>query len=342
MKIRSWKRCGALAALFVVLLSSSSAIAQESASTRTGSFFGELKELMRSPGLTDFVQSKLGAAPGNMRPLRSFPSPQQQGFFEPARRDRYNPAPIPSYTPAPGSSYAGNIQNDRRDFGGSPSPTAFRALVPAETRLLARYDIAVLIDRSGSMSTQDCPSPYAPGMSVSRWQWCRDQTAYLARETRNLSKSITVVPFANKAQRFEGSTPADIHGIFAATAPGGATNLAAALKGELNRYFEAREAGIRVRPLMIAVISDGVPSSKSAVRKAITEATRRMTSPDEIRISFFQVGGDYEGTRFLHELDRELVNDGAATDIVRTSDFSQLMYTGLPAALAGSLADRRY
>ncbi len=345
MKIAKPWRGGFIAALACLLLSNSIALAQSpSSSVRSqgGSFLGELKDMLHSPALSSFVQSKVvpGLRDSQWRDLPLNLQPQQG----PVPDNYYRPRQTKPYYSDRNPYHGENSYNDNAS-GDTPSgnaPAAFRTLLPREVRALGRYDISVLIDRSGSMSTQDCPSPYSPDMAISRWDWCREQTAYLARETSSLSRTITVVPFANKAQRFEHATAADIHGIFSMTSPRGSTNLAGALKIELETYIQAKEAGIRMRPLMIAVISDGVPSSKAAVKRVIADATRRLSNPDEIRITFLQVGTDDSGTRFLQELDRDLLDEGAVADIVKTRDFNQLLYTGLPAALASSLSDRAF
>ncbi|MBY0549215.1 MAG: VWA domain-containing protein [Candidatus Obscuribacterales bacterium] len=317
-------------------LSPLAAIGQESTSARTGGgFMGELKEFLTSPALNQYVRTKV--APGYGTPAY-VPGYAAGGW-------QATPPVRPSYpSPSRFSAYATEsaapmmTADPRRDSG---SPAAFRTLLPAEARSLGRYDISVLIDRSGSMTTHDCPSPYS-GAPISRWNWCREQTAYLARETNALSRGITVVPFATDFKRYERANVRDIHNIFAMSTPGGGTNLAEALKNELDTYFYEKENGRRNRPLMIAVISDGAPSSKNAVKKAIKEATKKMTRPDEIKITFLQVGNEQGGANFLRELDFDLAHQGARTDIVGARDFRQLLYTGLPAALAASVSDRPY
>lgn len=327
-----------LSATFVALSPPLAAIGQESTTSANtgGGFLGELKEFFNSPALNQYVRTKVApniySAPTYGVPgygagaLQSAPSERSRG----AR-------PHPAY--ASDTGIPGMSADLRRDAVGAP--TAFRALLPTEARLLGRYDISVLIDRSGSMTTHDCPSPYSRE-PISRWNWCREQTAYLAREAGLLSRGITVVPFATDFKRYERASVRDIHNIFAMSTPGGGTNLAEALKNELDTYFYEKENGRRNRPLMIAVISDGAPSSKGAVKKAIKEATRRMTRPDEIKITFLQVGNEQGGSNFLRELDSDLASQGARTDIVGARDFRQLLYTGLPAALAAFVSDRPY
>lgn len=331
----------------------SGALAQGASSSvqSNGSFFCELKNMIQSPAFTNFVQSKFG--PGSrsgqwqQQQQQAFPAADQfSGQYSQTYSNQYDNQYTGRY-PASNSNWqtGGGFRSSRSDNGAaynSNTPTAFRALLPQEARALGRYDISVLIDSSASMSTTDCPSPFFPGRAISRWEWCREQTSYLARATSSLSSNITIVPFSNKFRRFEHARAADIPAIFNNTTPGGSTNLADALKGELQHYVQLKEAGYATHPLMIAVISDGVPNSKGAVKKAIAEATRHMTNPDEIKITFLQVGTDSSGTRFLQELDRDLMNEGASADIVRTRDFNQLVYSGLPAALAMSLSERAY
>jgi hypothetical protein len=339
-------RAIAVVALLVCLLSPTpSAIAQgASSNVGGGGFLGELRNVVTSPQFGQFIRTTVGSRLGNRQPAPPYYGNANRNFV-PYQGQPYPSSPNQSW-PYQSSPYQGTAVQDfsrgNDSYQSSASPTAFRALVPSEARALGRYDISVLIDRSGSMTEQDCPSPYSPGMAISRWDWCREQTSYLARETSALSRAITIVPFSSRSQRYENARPSDIHGIFSMTSPGGGTNLAGALQEELEYYQQGKAAGVRTRPLMIAVISDGVPSSKASVKRAIIDATRRMTRPDEIQITFLQVGTANSGNKFLAEVDHELMSEGATADIVSARDFRQVMYAGLPSALASSLSDRRY
>lgn len=222
-------------------------------------------------------------------------------------------------------------------FGASDNGmTITKKLAPAELQQLSHFDLSVLIDRSGSMNTRDCPDIFSgKNRALSRWEWCREQTAMLARQTAGaLPAGITVVPFSSKAVRYENASPQVINNIFNATSPEGSTNLADALRLEFDRYFQDRDAGFRSRPLMIAVITDGVPDSKGAVRRVIEEATQRMNSPQEIRICFFLIGDDRAGEDFVDELVDSFDNNNSRVQMIVRHPFAEVNQVGLPRSLA--------
>jgi uncharacterized protein YegL len=230
-------------------------------------------------------------------------------------------------------------------FSPPASPITFtKHLSPAELRELSRFNISVLIDKSGSMASRDCPNEIAPGRYVSRWEWCREQSANLARQTAQaMPAGITVVPFAADWQRFTNVRPEGINSVFNTALPGGSTNLAGALQSELDRYFRDRDSGYAQHPLMIAVITDGVPDDKSAVRQVIREATEQMRRPDEIKIVFFVIGQDRNGAEFVNELadgqkEPDYSQAGAAEpfNIVYEHSFAEVTHTGLARSLASS------
>jgi hypothetical protein len=186
------------------------------------------------------------------------------------------------------------------------------------------------------MNTRDCPDPYTGDYGgISRWEWCREQTAMLARQAAAaLPDGITVVPFSSKSVRYENVSPQSINNIFNTTSPEGSTNLAGALKNEFERYFQDRDAGLRSRPLMIAVITDGVPDSKGAVRKVIEEATRRMVKAGEIRICFFLIGDDHSGADFVDELVDSFDANPSNIHMIVRHPFAEVNQVGLARSLA--------
>ncbi len=216
--------------------------------------------------------------------------------------------------------------------------TISKQLQPAELQLLGRYDINVLIDKSSSMTSKDCSDPFLPGRTVSRWQWCKDQTTMLSQETANgLSSGISVVPFSNKWTRFDNVSPQAINAIFQRDYPQGSTDLAAALRAQLDQYFQERKLGIRKRPQMIAIITDGVPDSRNLVYQVVRQAAQKMQNPNEIRIVFFLIGQDQKGLDFVSELESKLSYDGFPNSIVRAHSFAEVNQLGLPRSLAYSL-----
>ena len=286
--------------------------------------------------------------------------PQPVGGFQPGRSNMIYTGPHPGfYSLEQGAALGGtdydpsllsrtNMADSNSAAGRNPvysgaAPSFPRELImkkhldPSELRQLSCFDISVLIDRSASMATQDCPGDIAPGRFISRWQWCKEQSAMLSHETAGaMPAGITIIPFADNWQRFAGVSPAGINGIFAAETPAGSTNLAGALQAELDRYFVERDRGYRQRPFMIAVITDGVPDSKTAVRRVIREAVRQMSRPDEIKIVFFLIGQDENGADFVDELAGRMKDEFVPLNIISQHSFREVHQIGLARSLASS------
>lgn len=134
-----------------------------------------------------------------------------------------------------------------------------------ELRRLSKYDISVLIDSSGSMRKQDCEPLNVFLMNerfISRWEWCKEQTSILSQEVEGVFPSgISVTTFASHAWRHPNVPPSAINDIFNNVIPDGATRLDYAFDQELGAYFSEKALGGRKKPLLIAVITDGGPSS---------------------------------------------------------------------------------
>jgi hypothetical protein len=73
------------------------------------------------------------------------------------------------------------------------------------------------------------------------------------------------------------------------------------------------------------------------VEDTIEDATRQMRSPDEVVITFLQIGEDLEGNDFLSRLDAHMPG---RYDIVDTKTFNQVQSLGLKEALVDSLTER--
>ncbi|HAN45683.1 MAG TPA: hypothetical protein DCQ32_03930, partial [Cyanobacteria bacterium UBA8156] len=90
---------------------------------------------------------------------------------------------------------------------------------------LEQYDIAVLLDRSGSMSTRDCPN------QKSRWEYTRENVeAVVARATQIDQDGIDLVVFGSRVKTYSQVTPAKIDQIYAEVEPMGSTATDEALK----------------------------------------------------------------------------------------------------------------
>jgi uncharacterized protein YegL len=216
-------------------------------------------------------------------------------------------------------------------FAGSASQlfTIGRPLNRNEVNLLSNYDVAVIIDKSGSMQTQDCPG------GLSRWDFCREQLLNLTSQAGSAFRSgITVALFSSDYRIFNNVNFAAVPAIFEANYPDGGTYLANPLKEILSTYFAQRDrnrAGqVPTRPLLVEIITDGEPSDKGALIRVICDATQKMTSGREVNIQFLQIGHDNEGGRVLNELQTRLVpDDGAQYGIVNVEPFQAVLNEGL-------------
>lgn len=177
---------------------------------------------------------------------------------------------------------------------------------------LKNLDIEFLVDKSGSMLTNDCPG------GKSRWDFSQETTKALASLAERFDPDgITVVPFAGQFKVYEGTTAAKVSQIYQENNPGGSTNTAAVLKNRLDAYF-ARKAKGGAKSTCMFVMTDGAPDDQQAVANVIIAATKQMDADEELAISFLQVGLDPEASRFLEWLDDGLVAKGAKFDIVDT------------------------
>lgn len=256
-------------------------------------------------------------------------------------------AGMPVQQSVPGSAMP--IQQMEMPRGASPA--FVKQLAPREVSVLSSRDIIVLVDRSGSMQEKDCP-PQRYGLQfltrwgqplepISRWDWCENEMMRFSNLTSGfLRQGMKVVMFASDQTSYSNVRLHQIAQIFHRNYPSGSTNAAPALKAQLDWYFQNRvNARQNTRPVAIAIITDGLPNNTRALKKAIVDATRSMQRPDEIAITFLQVGNDRNGIKLAHELDDDLVRQGAMFDIVDSKDFSELLQIGLARALVDSITE---
>ncbi len=177
------------------------------------------------------------------------------------------------------------------------------------TEELAKYDIIILIDKSGSMSDDD-------GTGKTRWDSAQEQTNAWAREAQKWdTDGITVGFFNNSFKLHENVTPQAVKDIFAEHKPGGSTDTDKVLDYVLNQ----RPAP---KPILVFVITDGGAQDQANVAKVIAKKTNNMKVDEECGIQFLQIGKDPAATKFLQFLDDELVSKyGAKFDIVDTNTF---------------------
>lgn len=206
----------------------------------------------------------------------------------------------------------------------------------SRVQLLSDYDIELIVDSSSSMNEDDCPG------GLSRWNWCGMQATDLARQISPFARrGLTITTFAAKYYVFENSSPSGIAELFSNKFFRIGTRLAEPLDNRLNAFFSRRRPGSK--PLLIAVITDGLPHPKEEPQMVINtliQASHQMNSPNEVTVVFFQIGADdLKGRAFLSYLDTSLVSQGARFDMVRTIPFNHLMQVGLSQSLVESIQE---
>jgi len=226
------------------------------------------------------------------------------------------------------------------------------SLLAAELSQLNTHDVVLIIDKSYSMAKLDCGSASLNQQvdqsnldehstsRLSRWQWCHQQTLDLAEKTRGvMADGITVVLFSHDSIVYNDVDAKTVQTIFSQYKPEGGTKTSVALKTQLDQYFERKQRlGNHAKPLLVAIITDGCPDEPFKLRDAIIDCTQQMTTPNEISITFLQIGNDPDGSKFLQRLNSGL--DKAQFDIVNVIPFTEMRKIGLARALVSVVATR--
>jgi uncharacterized protein with von Willebrand factor type A (vWA) domain len=203
-----------------------------------------------------------------------------------------------------------------------------------KSTMLDKRDYTLIIDKSGSMSNID------RGTTKSRWEIVKESTLALARKCDQLDPDgITVYLFSGKFKRFDHVSAAKVEQIFQENDPMGGTNLTSVLQDAINQFFQRKKAGQSKAGETILVITDGEPDDRRSVFEIIIEATRRLSSDEELAISFIQVGSDTSATDFLKSLDDKLQSIGANYDIVDTITLSDMEDMTLAEVLLSAISD---
>jgi uncharacterized protein with von Willebrand factor type A (vWA) domain len=201
--------------------------------------------------------------------------------------------------------------------------------------MLENRDYTLIIDKSGSMATQDQKG------GRSRWFAAQESTLALASKCEQFDPDgITIYLFSGKFKRYENVTSSIVGQIFKENDPSGTTDLASVLKHATDDYLQRKAAG-QTKPNgeTILVVTDGEPDDRKAVMKVIIEASRRIDRDEELAISFIQVGTDPQATRFLKVLDDELQSAGAKFDICDTITMEDMEDLSLSEVLLNAIND---
>lgn len=178
---------------------------------------------------------------------------------------------------------------------------------------LSKYDFIVLVDKSGSMNEQDVNGQ-------SRYSAAQEATENVARVMAQYDSDGIDVGFFNQSiQWYEGVGPEKVRQLFAENRPDGGTDTAQAVQKGFDKHFRTG------KPTIIAVITDGTPSNKDALRTAIVNAANKIKSDGDLAVTFLQVGNDSGAAEYLRQLDDDLQSRYKANfDIVDTKRLDQI------------------
>ena len=193
---------------------------------------------------------------------------------------------------------------------------------------LVQYNIELIIDRTRSMSLVDGTN------GMSKMEWCHRQVQDLAQRLKPFQKTVTVTTFNTTFQTYPDCSLDSVERIYAETRPDGNTDLVDPLMARLDAAAAIWHIG--AKRTLIAVITDGlpnVPKDTTVVDRTLIDYTSHMRNPDEVVVTFLQIGDTFDGRDFCQRLDNDLVRQGAKYDIVNTVDFAHLKVEGLVNAL---------
>lgn len=220
----------------------------------------------------------------------------------------------------------------------------------AELSRLSGYDVVLIVDKSYSMARVDCPSHAVDSShKISRWDWCRQQMVNLSKNSAGVwPDGMRLVLFSSKVVSIDNANATSVEAAFDENKPDGATRTAQALNAEFERYFNLRDEEARagetehIRPLLIAVITDGAPNDPKDVVAKIADATHRMSRPQEIAVTFLQVGNDCRAAHFFDDLKTGPLATQAKYDIVTTRTFADLSRVGLQSGLLDAVNPKQH
>ncbi|MDR3615443.1 MAG: VWA domain-containing protein [Candidatus Obscuribacterales bacterium] len=192
------------------------------------------------------------------------------------------------------------------------------------------HDVVLILDKSGSMSARDC-------MGLSRWDWVGKQSNKLAQAAQEASSELTLILFSSDFRVFEHVNPATLPNVFRQVGPGGGTVLGGPLDIAFKHYFNSRAANPNVKPLIIVIITDGLPSDFFEVRQRIVEAANATVRDGEISITIMLIGMR-SGAGIMEELDSGL---NTRRDIVNLVEFDRVLNQGVKSALSDALSGRQ-
>jgi Mg-chelatase subunit ChlD len=208
-----------------------------------------------------------------------------------------------------------------------PRKRSYKSIVD----VLENHDLGLIVDRSGSMSTRDCPG------GLSRWDWCCQEATQLAEAASQASSSIDASIFNVSYLTYKHISPAQIPQIFATNQPAGGTEPAYALMEQMEDYFNSK----RAKPLTIVIVTDGLPNNCRNIAQVLQDESKKIKYQGEITITFLLIGTEVDDVRLRSMIGlapNSTVKNGGFVDIV---NFSELEGKGIRQALFEDLKEAR-
>lgn len=205
----------------------------------------------------------------------------------------------------------------------------------AEGSIVEERDYTLIIDKSGSMSTNDQLD------GKTRWDAAQESTLALAKKCEEIDPDgITVYLFSGRFRRYDNVTSDKVTQIYQENEPMGRTDLASVLQDALDNYFQRKAKGqAKANGETILIITDGEPDDYKSVMRVIIDASRQIDRDEELGISLIQVGKDAKATQFLKALDDQLETVGAKFDIVDTITMEDMEGIPLAEVLLNAITD---
>ncbi len=157
---------------------------------------------------------------------------------------------------------------------------------------LIQYDIELIIDVTGSMNEIDGTG------ELTKFQWCHEQVRSLARLMEEYKRTLTITTFNTGFTTEHRCNPSRLEELYGSIKPEGGTCLVTPL---IERLEYVRTHPTPGRATIIAVITDGepnVPRDPLVVNRALVEFTKKLNGPDDIVITFLQIGDRFNGKSF--------------------------------------------
>jgi hypothetical protein len=221
---------------------------------------------------------------------------------------------------------ATNVKGLKSEFEARKIPFSFGdSPFDKELKSLGECELVILLDRSQSMADDHAGCPG----DITKWMWSKEQidNVFLATD-RVLENGFNLGLFNDRFQLRSGVTLYDLRQVFDNIRPAGAgKDISGALQTTMNDYFYHRKPGSK--PLMIAVITDGLQNTGAPLQDVLIEASKKMNRPGEVVITFLQVGESIRAEELFDDLDRHLVAKGARYHMVHFKPFSELRMRGV-------------